>query len=118
MKIVESFEEAVAIGAETIIKDGDTEYRCYMPGEIERPVVEAIPPVPTLSAWQIRKALNQMGLREAVEAAVAAGPQDAKDAWAYANEFERDHYLIESFAQALGKSDEDIDALFALGATL
>ena len=89
-----------------------------MPGEIQRPVVEAPPPVPTLSAWQIRKALNQMGLRDAVEAAVAAGPQDAKDAWAYANEFERGHPLIESFAQALGKTDEDIDALFALGATL
>lgn len=118
MKIVETFEEAVALGAETIIKDGDAAYRCYMPGEIERPVVEAPPPVPTLSAWQIRKALNQMGLRDAVEAAVAAGPQDAKDAWAYANEFERSHPLIESFAQALGKSDEDIDALFTLGATL
>ena len=118
MQVVETYEEAVALGAETIIKDSDTEYRCYMPGEIERPVVEAPPPVPSITAWQIRKALNQMGLREAVEAAVAAGPQDAKDAWAYANEFERGHPLIESFAQALGKTDEDIDALFALGATL
>ena len=118
MKIVDTFEKAVALGAETIIKDGDAAYRCYMPGEIQRPVVEPAPAVPTLSAWQIRKALNQMGLREAVEAAVAAGSQDAKDAWQYANEFERTHPLIESFAQALGKSDEDIDALFALGATL
>lgn len=80
MKIVETFEKAVALGAETIVKDSDTEWRCYMPGEIQRPVVEAPPPVPSITAWQIRKALNQMGLREAVEAAVAAGPQDAKDA--------------------------------------
>ena len=117
MKIVDTFEKAVALGASDIFRDAEDVYRCYMPGEIQRPVVEA-PPAPTLSAWQIRKALNQMGLRDAVEAAVAAGPQDAKDAWAYANEFERGHPLIESFAQALGKSDEDIDALFALGATL
>lgn len=113
-----SYEEAVSLGAETIIKDAEDKWRCYMPGEIQRPVVEAPPPAPTITAWQIRKALNQMGLRDAVEAAVAAGPQDAKDAWQYANEFERTHPLIESFAQALGKSNEDIDALFALGATL
>ena len=118
MKIVETYEKAVALGAETVIKDADDAYRCYMPGEIQRTVVEAPTPVPSITAWQIRKALNQMGLREAVEAAVAAGSQDAKDAWQYANEFERTHPLIESFAQALGKSDEDIDALFALGATL
>ena len=115
---VTSQKEAESLGAEVIIKDAEDKWRCYMPGEIERPVVEAPPPVPTLSAWQIRKALNQMGLREAVEAAVAAGSHDSKDAWQYANEFERTHPLIESFAQALGKSDEDIDALFALGATL
>ena len=38
MKTFNTLEEAQASGAETIIKDSDTSYRCYFAGEIERPV--------------------------------------------------------------------------------
>lgn len=79
----------------------------------------AVPaPIPTVSAWQIRKGLNASGLRDAVEAAVAAADQDTQDAWQYAKEFERDHPLVKSLAAGLGKTDTEIDALFALSATL
>ena len=38
METFNTLEEAQASGAETIIKDSDTSYRCYFAGEIERPV--------------------------------------------------------------------------------
>lgn len=64
-----SYEEAVSLGAETIIKDGDTEYRCYMPGEIQRPVVEA-PPEPAVSDAQVVEFLRKAGLLEQIQAAI------------------------------------------------
>ena len=38
MEIFNTLEEAQAAGAETIIKDAEDSYRCYFPGEIQRPV--------------------------------------------------------------------------------
>lgn len=94
-------------------------------------VVEIIPPVPTpdvppeplptvltCSPWQIRKALNATGLRGAVEAAVATADQTTKDAWEFAQEFRRDNPLIAAVASALGKTEAEIDDLFALAVTL
>lgn len=69
MKIVDSYEKAVALGAETIIKDADTEWRCYMPGEIQRPVVEA-PPEPAVTDAQVVEFLRKAGLLEQIEAAI------------------------------------------------
>ena len=43
METFNTLEEAQASGAETIIKDSDTSYRCYFAGEIERPA----PPPPS-----------------------------------------------------------------------
>ena len=74
------------------------------------------PPAPTVvaSAWQIRKALNQLGLRQVVEDAVAQADQDTRDAWQYAKEFERTHALVINLGLALGKTDEELDDVFAL----
>ncbi len=69
MKIVDSFEKAVALGAETIIKDADDAYRCYMPGEIQRPVVEA-PPEPAVTDAQVVEFLRKAGLLEQIQAAI------------------------------------------------
>lgn len=71
-----------------------------------------------VSAWQIRKALNQTGLRDAVENAVVGADRETRDAWEYATEFERDHPLVVSLGTALGKTPEELDALFALAVTL
>ena len=78
------------------------------------------PPAPTttVTARQIRLALSQAGLRTQVEAAVAAGNQSTKDWYEYANEFERTNPLVIGMAAALGVSDESLDDLFALAATL
>ena len=75
-------------------------------------------PVLVVTPWQIRKALNQLGLRDAVESYVASASQDAKDAWEFATQFERNHPFIVACGAALGKSDAEIDALFQLAVTL
>lgn len=75
-------------------------------------------PIPTISAWQMRKALNATGLRDQIEAAVAGASRDVQDGWATAREFERNHLLIVQMASALGLSDAEVDAVFELGATL
>ena len=76
------------------------------------------PPTTTVTARQIRLSLTQAGLRTAVEMAVAAGDQSTRDWYEYANEFERTNPLVIGMAAALGVSDESLDALFALAATL
>lgn len=79
-----------------------------------------MPPVPqSISAWQIRKALNQMGLRATVEAAVAAsGDQDLIDGWEFAGEFLRNDPLVVGMGTALGNTAAEMDALFTLAAGL
>ncbi len=75
-------------------------------------------PVPqSVTPWQMRRALNQLGLRAMVEAAVAAGDQDARDGWEFALELRRDNLLMASMAQALGMTDVQLDDLFRLAAS-
>ena len=71
-----------------------------------------------VTPYQIRAALTQVGLRSAVEAAVAAGDQTLKDAWQYAQEFIRTDALVISLGTALGKTPEELTAVFELAATL
>lgn len=72
----------------------------------------------SVTPWQIRKALNQLGLRASVEAAVAASSQEVKDGWEFASEFRSDNELIAQLCTALGKTEVERLALFQLAATL
>jgi hypothetical protein len=78
------------------------------------------PPAPSdpVSPRQIRQALTRAGLRAAVEAAVSAGDQDLKDWWEFSTSFERLNPQVVAMGEALGQPDEQLDALWALGATL
>ena len=78
------------------------------------------PQVPqSITPWQIRKALNQLGLRAVVEAAVAASTDQAvKDGWEFATEFVRTSPFVVSMGAEFGKTDAELDALFILGASL
>lgn len=67
---------------------------------------------------QIRQALTRAGLRDVVEAGVAAGDQDTKDWWEFSTEFLRDHPEVIAMGIALGKTDLEVDAIFKLAATL
>lgn len=75
-------------------------------------------PVTQISPRQIRMAMTQIGLRNAVEAVVAAGDQDLKDWYEFSTYFDRNHPQVLAMATALSVSDAQLDALWALSATL
>lgn len=80
------------------------------------PVVDA---VKSVTARQIRLGLLQLGLLDEVEAWVAGSADAASRVeWEYANTVLRSHPMWTVGAVALGKTDAEIDALFALSATL
>ena len=74
--------------------------------------------VTRISPRQIRMALTQSNLRSQVEAAVAAGSQDMKDWYEYSTYFDRNHPQVLAMAIALNVTDAQLDALWALAATL
>lgn len=79
---------------------------------------DAAAPVLAVSPVQIRRALRQAGLYGAVSAFVAAADPDVQDAWEYATEIDRRSPLIAGAAEALGKSEAEIDDLFRLASSL
>jgi hypothetical protein len=81
-------------------------------------VPAADPTDPMVDDLQIRLALNQAGLREAVESAVLAGDQDLKDWWARARRFFRSNERVVAMGETLGVSPQALDDLWALAATL
>lgn len=82
--------------------------------------VDPIPSLPiTGTKYKFRLALNKLGLRAAVETAVAASTnQDIKDAWVYADEFRSDDPLVLQLGLALGKTEAEIRAVFELANSL
>lgn len=78
-----------------------------------------VSPVPQqVTPRQIRQALTQAGLRDAVEYAVSQSSQDVKDWWEYSTVFERQNPQVIGMAAALGVSDSQVDDLWRLGDTL
>jgi len=71
----------------------------------------------SVTPWQMRRALNQLGLRAMVEAAVAEGDQNVKDGWEFALEIRRDNPLLAAMAGSLGMEEADLDNLFRLAAS-
>lgn len=71
-----------------------------------------------VSPRQFRQALNAVGQRAAVEAAIAAADQDTKDWYEFATSFERNHPTVIAMATALAISPAEVDAVFDLAATL
>lgn len=65
-----------------------------------------------VSPYQARQALTNAGLRDLVEAAVAAAPEAVRDAWEYGLEVRRDSPMIAALAQALGLTAAQLDQLF------
>lgn len=71
-----------------------------------------------VSPRQIRQALNFMNLRVSVETAIAAGSQDLKDWWEYANVIEEKHPQVIEMAALLNVTESTVHDLFALASTL
>jgi len=73
-----------------------------------------------LTPLQFRRAANQLGLRDEIEALMAnpEAPMDLKDYWIAGLEFRRSHPAWPQVLALMGKTDADLDALFDLGETL
>ncbi len=70
------------------------------------------------SPRQIRMALTRVGLRDDVEAAVAAGDQDLKDWWEFSTVYERTNAQVTAMGTALGQTETQLDDLWKLAVTL
>lgn len=110
-------DEDIANGGMSLIPPG-----CVEITSAEADALRGVPPTPAvprvLTPRQIRLALSQMGYREQVEAAVAAGPLALQDAWNHALEFVRDDPDVALILAAVGATPEQADQLWTLGATL
>lgn len=81
------------------------------------------PPVPRqVDMAQARQALLQAGLLDQVQAAIDAMPgvegQAARIAWEYRSTVRRDSPLLQALAAQLQLSEQQLDELFTLAATL
>ncbi len=77
------------------------------------------PPVPaSVTPLQIRKALRHVGLKEAVDAMLANVPEEVAEEWEYATAIDRHNSTLLAAARGLGMSDEQVDDLFRLAASL
>jgi len=75
--------------------------------------------IPTVSRRQMLTALHRVGLLTTIKGAVAASEDvELQIAFDEALEFERSNAFIGTMAQALGKTDAEIDAIFALAASI
>ena len=73
-----------------------------------------------LTPLQFRRAANELGLRDEIEALMAnpQTPMDLKDYWIAGLEFQRSHPAWPQVLALMGKTEADLDALFDLGETL
>lgn len=68
---------------------------------------------------QMLTALHRSGLLATIKGAVAAsGDVELQIAFDESQEFQRDNPFLATMAAALGKTDAEVDAIFALAATL
>ena len=95
------------------------------PEEIAAMPQPAAPPMPTITARQLRLALLGLGLTGAqVEAQIATMPgtdttrEAARIEWEYATSYQRDHQLVAMLGAALGMTSDQIDTAWVGAATL
>ena len=105
------------IGLESPTTANEANVEAELPALWANPYRSPAPPPSPVTPLQIRRALNASGMRGMVEAALAAAPQDARDAWDYATEVKRDDATLNAMATALGMTSAQIDGLFTLAAS-
>jgi hypothetical protein len=91
----------------------------YADGVFTAPVIEPepTPVIMSVGPLQLRRALREVGMYAAVVAYVETAPEEVQEAWEYATEYRRDDPLFPVVQTALGLTDEQVDALFALAAS-
>lgn len=111
-------------GAPTAAHDWDKKNGVWVLNETKKAELDAaarkaaVPHVVTMR--QAKLALLQAGLLDEVDAAIAAEatPKAIKIEWEYASEVQRDWVNTLGLAEMLGLSDEQLDNLFVLAASL
>lgn len=84
----------------------------------DKNIQAAQPPVPQkVSRAQFILALLDLGLLDAVEAAIAAADRATQINYKERLEFERTYPLVMVMASTLGKTEAEVDALFVLAAS-
>ncbi|BBL73209.1 hypothetical protein [Methylomagnum ishizawai] len=79
MQNVKTLQERDALKPVLAVQvEADGSWDCYLPGD-GLPSMPPPAPVAACSPWQLRRYLNQTGLRSAVDAYVAAAGQDTQD---------------------------------------
>jgi hypothetical protein len=101
----------------------NTDYAAYLTwvadGGVPTPYVAPPAPPISCSAWQIRAALTQIGLRATVEAFVTASTdQDIKDAWGFQQVYLENDSMLLTAAAAIGKNKSDVHSIIALAQAL
>ncbi len=100
--------------AELAVKDAEiARLTALIPAPV---IVDGVPQ--TVTMRQARLALLASGLLNDVTAAVAGAGQAAQIEWEYASDVGRNAALIQSLAGVMGLTDEQLDGLFVLAATL
>ena len=107
------------------VMTGEVTVTDLTPEEIAALPPPSPPPVPVITARQLRLALLRLGLTGAqVEAQIAAMPGTDADReaamieWEYATSYQRDHQLVVALGAALGLTGAQIDVDWREAATL
>lgn len=112
----ETKEEREAFGAENLVLMTEEEVQAHL----HPPVTLVVPAIVTMR--QARLALLGAGLLQQVDLAIDALPEPQRSAarieWDYSSEVHRDRAFVQQLGQALGLSDEQLDALFIQAAAL
>jgi hypothetical protein len=80
--------------------------------------VEMFRATAAIGPLQMRRALRELGLKDAVDAFVAAQSADVREEWVVSTSFKRLDPMVMAAASHIGLTDDDIDDLFKLGMTL
>ncbi len=92
------------------LRTGVVTERTFTPGPQRVP--QSVTPL------QMRRALRAAGLKAGIDAYLASLGEEAQEAMEYAVEIRHDDPLVNAAATALGKSQEELDAIFQLAATM
>ena len=105
-------------GSREILVDGA--WRAPTQAEIDAATIAAArAAIKPVTRRQMLTALHRAGLLATIKSAVAAsGDVELQIAFDESQEFQRNNPFLATMAAALGKTDAEVDAIFALAATL
>ena len=105
----------------TIIDDSGKETTVANNKKLEAKIIELAGPaaVPqSVTPLQMRKAIRHVGLKATVDQFLRETDEEIAEAWEYATTIERETPFVQTATTGLQMTDDQIDDLFRLAATL